>query len=197
MKPSSRMPTQKPTVKIKRHSEHFCCLCRKIAGLRGVIGCNFCEDWYHNSCLNLKKEDVDEFTKCEWKCPKCEFPSAFLEEQKHHYRCAKVVEKQSKDQAQERINNDNGSTSSEERERHSEHFCYLCREPAPLRGVIGCNFCEQWYHNSCLNLKKEEVDQLANDPNWKCPKCEPNYKQAKARERTNNDNGSTSSEELR
>ena len=183
------MPTQKPTVKRKRHSEHFCCLCRKLVGLKGGIGCNFCKDWVHTSCLNLKKEDVDELTKCsEWKCPKCEFPSAFLEEQKHDYRCAKVVEEQAKAQAQERTTNDNGNTISEEKERLSDHFCYLCREPALLQGVIGCDFCEEWYHNSCLDLKKEEVDQLTNDRNWKCLKCEPNYKQAKAKKRTNNGN---------
>ena len=37
------------------------------------IGCDFCEEWYHSSCLNLKKEDVKQLTKCKWKCPKCEF----------------------------------------------------------------------------------------------------------------------------
>ena len=111
MKPSSMVPTQKQTIKRKRHSEHYCCLCRKLAGLKGVIGCNFCEEWVHTACLNLKKDDVDELTKCEWKCPKCEFPSAFLEEGTHQYRCTKVVDKQAK--AQERTNNDNCHTSSE------------------------------------------------------------------------------------
>ena len=37
------------------------------------IGCDFCEEWYHSSSLNLKKEDVKQLTKCKWKCPKCEF----------------------------------------------------------------------------------------------------------------------------
>ena len=115
MKPSSMVPTQKPTVKIKRNSEHYCCICRKIAGLKGAIGCDFCEGWVHTSCLNLKKEDVDELEKCEWKCPKCEFPSAFLEEETHHCRCAKVIDKQAK--AQERTNNESGNTSSEEESR--------------------------------------------------------------------------------
>ena len=112
MKPSSMMSTQKPTVKGKRHSEHFCCLCRKLVGLKGGIGCDFCNKWYHTSCLNLTKEYVDLLTECDWKCPKCEFPSAFLEKETHHFRCDKVVEKQAK--AEERTNNDNGNTSSEE-----------------------------------------------------------------------------------
>ena len=108
MKPSSRKPKQKP-----RHSEHFCCLCRKLVLLKGGIGCNVCNEWYHTSCLNLKKEDVDELIECEWRCPKCEFPGAFLEEEKHHDRCARVVDKQAK--AQETTNNDNDSANSEEK----------------------------------------------------------------------------------
>ena len=70
--------------------------------------------------------------------------------------------------------------------------CPICQEPA-RRGVIGCDFCEEWYHSSCLNLKKEDVKHLTKRK-WNCPKCDPNYKQAKAQERTNSDNGSTSSE---
>ena len=103
MKASSMKPKEKP-----RHSEHFCCICRKLVGLKGGIGCDFRNnEWYHNSCLNLKKEDVDVLKKCEWKCPKCEFPSAFLEEEKHDSTCTRVVDKQAK--AQERTNNENGS----------------------------------------------------------------------------------------
>ena len=101
MKPSSMKPKEKP-----RHSEHFCCICRKLVGLKGGIGCDFRNEWYHNSCLNLKKEDVDVLKKCKWKCPKCE------EEEKHHSTCIKVVDKLAK--AQARTKNGNGSTFTEE-----------------------------------------------------------------------------------
>ena len=37
-----------------------------------MIGCDYCEEWYHISCLNLKREEVRELTKCKWMCPKCE-----------------------------------------------------------------------------------------------------------------------------
>ena len=37
-----------------------------------MIGCDFCEEWYHNSCLNLTKEDIKELAKTKWKCPKCD-----------------------------------------------------------------------------------------------------------------------------
>ena len=63
-----------------------------------MIGCDFCEEWYHSSCLNLKKEDVKQLTKCKWKCPKCELTDS----------------KQAKAQELEKINNENNSTSSEE-----------------------------------------------------------------------------------
>ena len=102
--PPSITPTQKPTVKRKRNSEKEdtaikYCLCREPER-PGMIGCDFCEEWYHSSCLNLKKEDVKQLTKCKWKCPKCELTDS----------------KQAK--AQEKTNNDNIpdniSTSSEE-----------------------------------------------------------------------------------
>ena len=108
MKASSMKPKEKP-----RHSEHFCCICRKLVGLKGGIGCDFRNnEWYHNSCLNLKKEDVDVLKKCEWKCPKCEFPNAFLMEEKHDSTCTRVVDKQAK--AQEKTNNENGSAVLQE-----------------------------------------------------------------------------------
>ena len=72
--------TQKSTEKKKRNANAKnndentvkYCLCREPER-PGMIGCDFCEEWYHSSCLNLKKEDVKQLTKCKWKCPKCEF----------------------------------------------------------------------------------------------------------------------------
>ena len=72
--------------------------------------------------------------------------------------------------------------------------CPICREPA-RKGVIGCDFCEEWYHTSCLNLKKEDVYQLTKRK-WKCPKCEANYKKGKSKERTNINGSSASSESV-
>ena len=101
-------PTQKPTVKRKRNSEKEdtaikYCLCREPER-PGMIGCDFCEEWYHSSCLNLKKEDVKQLTKCKWKCPKCELTDS---------KQAKAQEKTNNDNIPENIP-DNISTSSEE-----------------------------------------------------------------------------------
>ena len=47
------------------------CLCREPER-PGMIGCDFCEEWYHIACLNLTKDDAMQLTKRKWKCPKCE-----------------------------------------------------------------------------------------------------------------------------
>ena len=42
-----------------------------------------------------------------------------------------------------------------------------------MPGMIGCDFCDEWYHPHCLNLTKDEVIRLSNE-NWSCPKCDTN-----------------------
>ena len=37
--------------------------------------------------------------------------------------------------------------------------------------MIGCDFCEQWYHPRCLDLTDERVKELENEK-WRCPPCE-------------------------
>ena len=58
-----------------------------------------------------------------------------------------------------------------EKEENVKKYC-LCRKPEQ-HPMIGCDFCEEWYHNSCLNLTKEDIKELAKTK-WKCPKCDPN-----------------------
>ena len=48
-------------------------------------------------------------------------------------------------------------------------YCICREEERP--GMIGCDFCDEWYHTQCLSLTKEEVKRLANE-NWSCPNCE-------------------------
>ena len=39
--------------------------------------------------------------------------------------------------------------------------------------MIGCDFCEEWYHDSCLKLNENYVKKItAPGYKWKCPKCE-------------------------
>jgi len=36
-----------------------------------MIGCDFCEEWFHPECLKLSPEDVEVLTDREWMCPLC------------------------------------------------------------------------------------------------------------------------------
>ena len=48
-------------------------------------------------------------------------------------------------------------------------YCICREEERP--GMIGCDYCDEWYHTQCLSLTKDEVKRLANE-NWSCPNCE-------------------------
>ena len=62
------------------------------------------------------------------------------------------------------------STSSSQVERDSMLYCY-CRKPSS-KDLIGCDFCPQWYHPTCLNLSDESVKIILSLPTWRCPECE-------------------------
>ena len=55
-------------------------------------------------------------------------------------------------------------------EMNDRHVYCICREEETPR-MIGCDYCDEWYHTQCLNLSKDEVTRLANE-NWSCPNCE-------------------------
>ena len=48
-------------------------------------------------------------------------------------------------------------------------YCICREEERP--GMIGCDYCDEWYHTQCLSLSKGEVQRLANEK-WSCPNCE-------------------------
>jgi len=78
--------TQKLTVGRKKNREYEVdvikyCICQKPER-HPMIGCDFCNEWYHGSCINLKKDDIKELTKCDWKCPKCELSDSKQEKPK-------------------------------------------------------------------------------------------------------------------
>ena len=37
-----------------------------------MIGCDFCEEWFHPACLSLSEEEASQLTETDWKCPICE-----------------------------------------------------------------------------------------------------------------------------
>lgn len=61
-------------------------------------------------------------------------------------------------------------------ERQEILYC-LCRKPynKNQRGMIGCDFCDEWFHPHCLSLCPDEVNILT-ERTWQCPLCEANAK---------------------
>merc|ERR1712133_112855 len=37
--------------------------------------------------------------------------------------------------------------------------------------MIGCDFCEMWYHPDCLGLSEEQAESLTENDSWMCPEC--------------------------
>ncbi|XP_040580712.1 uncharacterized protein [Lepeophtheirus salmonis] len=47
-------------------------------------------------------------------------------------------------------------------------YC-ICRQPEKSR-MIGCDYCDEWYHIKCINVSRSEVKVLKQQF-WKCPVC--------------------------
>jgi len=47
------------------------CLCRRENDGTFMIGCDFCEEWYHPHCLRISNEKAIEYAKQSWSCPRC------------------------------------------------------------------------------------------------------------------------------
>ena len=37
-----------------------------------MIGCDYCEEWFHPDCLSLSEEEASALTEMNWKCPVCD-----------------------------------------------------------------------------------------------------------------------------
>ena len=46
------------------------CICGEEEGTRSVVKCSFCNEKYHDSCVNISPEDEEESTP--FQCPRCE-----------------------------------------------------------------------------------------------------------------------------
>merc|ERR1711894_864981 len=54
-----------------RNSEPVFCLCRRANDGTFMIGCDFCDEWYHPHCLKISNERALELGNKTWSCPKC------------------------------------------------------------------------------------------------------------------------------
>ena len=46
------------------------CICQGEDDGTLMIGCDYCEEWYHPRCLNFSDEKVRELAEQQWRCPK-------------------------------------------------------------------------------------------------------------------------------
>ncbi|CAB9497258.1 Nucleosome-remodeling factor subunit [Seminavis robusta] len=46
-------------------------------------------------------------------------------------------------------------------------YC-ICGGPSDARVMLGCDKCARWFHGSCVNMTKEQSDDMQN---WVCPPC--------------------------
>ncbi|KAK9460989.1 uncharacterized protein V1516DRAFT_674683 [Lipomyces oligophaga] len=52
-------------------------------------------------------------------------------------------------------------------EEEGDLYC-ICREPDSGQWMIACDFCDDWYHGKCVNIKEEDGDLLEK---YCCPLC--------------------------
>ena len=57
-------------------------------------------------------------------------------------------------------------------EKEQEMYC-LCGKPMKDDdpGVIGCDFCEEWFHAKCLRMSDAGLKRALQSKKWRCPKC--------------------------
>ncbi|KAH3733982.1 hypothetical protein DPMN_040421 [Dreissena polymorpha] len=58
-------------------------------------------------------------------------------------------------------------TPKQESEVDNKEYC-VCRKPYSGRFMIQCDFCEEWYHGSCVNVTATEALEIDK---YKCRAC--------------------------
>ena len=55
-------------------------------------------------------------------------------------------------------------------------YCF-CRKPDNM-DMLSCDFCDEWYHLTCLKLTPDLAKKLINET-WACPRCDNEYMEEK------------------
>jgi hypothetical protein len=55
------------------------------------------------------------------------------------------------------------------KEEEEEVYC-LCRKPDNGDFMIGCDFCNEWYHGKCVGVSRKQAGDIKR---YSCPKCQP------------------------
>ena len=65
-----------------------------------MIGCDFCEEWFHPACLSLSEEEANQLTETDWKCPVCEGQVKIDYEEEEKLKQLELNQQQTNDDSQ-------------------------------------------------------------------------------------------------
>jgi len=150
--------------------EQLYCICRSSDASRFMIGCDYCEEWYHGDCIDITEEESRFIRK--FFCPKCreKDPSLTIKYKQ------KKLEQAGRDET--------GKKAKKRRERKDSVSQYPhCGACIACYRVDNCGKCEacksrqQCKHRVCLSFgpKKKEAKLELDDSDMKSVFKEANY----------------------
>merc|ERR1711962_265325 len=60
-------------------------------------------------------------------------------------------------------------TQKQQKKKKNPNYCF-CDKPETME-MIGCDYCDMWYHPECLGLDDEQTLKLTESTTWMCPEC--------------------------
>jgi hypothetical protein len=60
---------------------------------------------------------------------------------------------------------------SDQLEESSSGYCLPYCDKPERDDMLGCDFCDAWYHPECIGIVPNEVAKVTQSQSWKCPKC--------------------------
>ncbi|EFX66713.1 hypothetical protein DAPPUDRAFT_229353 [Daphnia pulex] len=154
--------------------EQVYCICRSSDASRFMIGCDYCEDWYHGDCIDITEEE-SRFIK-KFFCPKCRQrdPSLTIKYKQ------KKLEQAGKEEAAKK------AKKRQEKKESTPQYPH-CGECIACYRVDNCNKCDackgksrqQCKYRVCLTFapkqKKVEIKSEEDEPVVKPVLKEANY----------------------
>ena len=123
------------------------CVCRQpYDDTKHMLQCDYCQEWYHLSCIGLSKDELTKFEESKFKCPVCNGADPGF------------------------------ATSTDLMNKITFHpfnpsklYC-ICRQPyAGKQDMLCCTDCKEWYHFSCIGVSRYPDDYV--NKGWQCPAC--------------------------
>lgn len=140
--------------------EQVYCICRSSDASRFMIGCDYCEEWYHGDCIDITEEE-SRFIK-KFFCPKCRQRDPSLTIKYKQKKLEQVGKEESAKKAKKR----------QEKKESTPKYPH-CGECIACYRVDNCNKCEsckgkprqQCQYRVCLTFapKQKKVETVAEE----------------------------------